>query len=161
MPNRWAPLGISQYITETGFKIILHTFQPCHLWMRWTIVLPQEHTIPRIVRGVPFVADKSFCFVAFHDNEQEEDGDTFDHTFIKEPWPVCETRYFYFHGQIAGNPSPSTSAIFSKHRLGGFIWREEYTIAEWIPTYLFRDEYSVPLDENKMAHIFTEKYWTL
>jgi len=80
-------------------------------------VLPQEHVIPVYLRGVFLHGDKRFCFVAYHDNEQEEAGDTYEHTFTKEPWAHCETRWFYFHGEIDATPSPSTSPIFSKHRI--------------------------------------------
>lgn len=60
-------------------------------------------------------ADKYFCFDVYEDNEQEEAGDTITHTFIKPDWPVCQTRFFYFHGRIDGEPSPSTTAIFKQH----------------------------------------------
>ena len=63
------------------------------------------------------MTDKYFCFDAYEDNEQEEAGDTLQHTFIKEPWPVCQTRFFYFHGTINGIASPSTSPILKKHRV--------------------------------------------
>ena len=112
----WALSDIHQILTDTGYKIIVWTFQPCHLWFRWTTIEPEEHIIPRILRGVPLMSDKRFCFVAYKDNEQEEDGDTYVHTFLKEPWPVCETRFFYFHGTISSESSPSTSCIFKKHR---------------------------------------------
>jgi hypothetical protein len=38
------------------------------------------------------------------------------HTFYQEPWPVCETRYFYFWGTRIAELMPSTSPIFSYHR---------------------------------------------
>ena len=62
-------------------------------------------------------ADKYFCFDTYTDNQQKEAGDTLIHTFIKKNWPICQTRYFYFHGTIDGAPSPSTTAIFKKHQL--------------------------------------------
>lgn len=117
MPNRWALYHIVQTLTATGYKIEIWTKQPCHLFMRWSLKEPQEHIIPRTIRGLSLPTDKRFCFVAYHDNEQEEAGDTYNHTFIKEPWASCETRYFYFHGTMSGAASPSTSAIFSKHRI--------------------------------------------
>jgi len=108
---------IEQNLTATGYIIVIHSDVPSHLWMRWTVTLPQEHLIQRTKRGLAFLVDKYFCFDVYHDNEQEEAGDTLVHTFIKEPWPVCETRYFYFHGEISGVPSKSTTTIFKKHRL--------------------------------------------
>jgi len=109
--------AIEQYLYEEGYKIVIQTDVACHLWMRWTTIEPQEHFIPVFRRGVAFRADKYFCFDVYHDNEQEEAGDTLLHTFIKTPWVHCETRYFYFHGSVAGVPSKSTSPIFKKHRL--------------------------------------------
>ena len=112
----WAIQDIQQILSVTGYIIIVTTFQACHLWMRWTTTEPEEHIIPRTLRGVPIQSDKRFCFVNFIDNEQKEAGDTLIHTFVKEPWAICETRWFYFHGRVAGETSPSTSAIFKKHR---------------------------------------------
>jgi len=108
--------AIDQYLYEDGYKIIIQTDVACHLWMRWTLVEPQEHPITVFRRGVAFRADKYFCFDVYEDNEQEEAGDTLLHTFIKSPWQHCETRYFYFHGSVAGVASKSTSPIFKKHR---------------------------------------------
>lgn len=117
MPTQhWAIFTIGQVLTATGYILIVVTDVPCHLYMRWTTTEPQYHSKPVLRRGRQFATDRRFCFVVFEDNEQEEPGDTLVHTFIKEPWPVCETRWFYFHGTIAGNPSPSTSPIFNKHR---------------------------------------------
>lgn len=113
----WALKEITYEVTATGVKLTAATFEPCHLWMRWTLIVPQEHLKPILSRGLLLHTDKRFCFVAYHDNEQEEAGDTTTHTFIKEPWASCETRYFYFHGTIGGKKSPSTSAIFSYHRV--------------------------------------------
>ncbi|MBA7701502.1 hypothetical protein ES703_110242 [subsurface metagenome] len=115
IPN-WTILDIVQTLTATGYKIVVTTNVPCHLYMRWTTIEPQEHIKPVERRGVFLPSDKYFCFDVYKDNQQEEAGDTTTHTFIKEPWPECETRYFYFHGTIAGEASPSTSPIFKKHR---------------------------------------------
>lgn len=113
----WALLDIQQTAIAGGFQIVLTTDVPCHLFMRWTTTIPQQHSIPVYRRGLAMHADKYFCFDAYKDNEQEEANDTTTHTFIKVDWPTCETRYFYFHGTISGEPSPSTTAIFKKHRV--------------------------------------------
>lgn len=114
--DKWFIKSIEQNLTADGYIIVIQTDVPSHLWMRWTVVLPHEHLIQRTKRGLAFLVDKYFCFDVYEDNEQEEAGDTLVHTFIKEPWPVCETRYFYFHGEISGVPSKSTTTIFKKHR---------------------------------------------
>jgi len=109
--------SIEQTLTATGYKIVIQTDIDCHLWMRWTTIKPQEHFTPTIKRGMVFNLKKYFCFDAYTDNEQEEAGDTTEHTFIKEPWPSCQTRFFYFHGEISGVASKSTTPIFEKHRV--------------------------------------------
>lgn len=114
--DKWFMSSIEQILTATGYKIIIQTDVPSHLWMRWTLTPPKEHLTQRTKRGLPLMLEKYYCFDVYEDNEQEEDGDTLEHTFIKEPWPVCETRYFYFHGEIAGVASKSTTTIFKKHR---------------------------------------------
>jgi len=98
-----------------GFTITVITDVACHLFMRWSTVQPQIHTIPRYIRGTYLHGDRYFCFVTQSDNKQEEAGDTYIHTFIKRPWPVCETRFFYFWGEVGGQTSVSTTAIFSLH----------------------------------------------
>lgn len=115
--NKWFMASIEQTLTATGYIIVITTDIACHLWMRWTTVQPREHLIQRTKRGLPLMLEKYYCFDVYADNEQEEVGDTLIHTFIKEPWPICETRYFYFQGEIAGVASKSTTAIFSKHRV--------------------------------------------
>lgn len=115
--DKWFIKSIEQTLTATGYIIVITTDIPCHLWMRWTVNPPQEHLIQRTKRGLASLVDKYYCFDVYEDNEQEEAGDTLIHTFIKEPWPICETRYFYFHGEIAGVASKSTTAIFKKHRV--------------------------------------------
>jgi len=116
--QHWAILTIDQILTATGYKIVVTTDVPCHLYMRWSTNPPWIHHVPIERRGVFLKTDIQICFTVFEDNQQEEAGDTTTHTFIKEPWASCETRWFYFHGTIGGIASPSTSAIFKKHRVG-------------------------------------------
>lgn len=111
----WALLTIAVTFSADVGTIILTTDVPCHLFMRWTLIVPQQHSIPVYRRGIAMHGDKYFCFDTYEDNEQEEAGDTIAHTFIKPDWPVCQTRYFYFHGRIDDDPSPSTTAIFRQH----------------------------------------------
>lgn len=115
MTEHWFMTSGDQQRTLTGEKITIITDVPCHLWMRWTLVDPRIHKITRLRRGLASMDDWYYCFDVYEDNEQAEPGDTLIHTFIKEPWPYCEQRWFYFHGNINGVPSPSTSAIFTKH----------------------------------------------
>jgi len=114
--SNWAPEQLSYFDTGDGYKVTFVTDNLCHLFMRWTLIPPQQHIIPRYRRGVWLFDDKRFCFVAYHENEQLEAGDTYVHTFIKNGWPVCQTRWFYFVGTKQAEQQPSTSPIFTKHR---------------------------------------------
>ena len=134
----FAILDIVQTLTATGYQIVVYTNNPCHLFMRWTNVIPQIHILTKIERGAPVHKGTRYCFVAYKDNEQEEAGDTLEHTFIKEPWAVCETRWFYFFGTVNGVDSPSESAIFKKHRLGAPLeplFEDQYTITPYWPPF--------------------------
>lgn len=112
----WAVLSIDYTFICTGYIITAVSDIPCHLWMRYSTVEPQKHIKPIMRRGAPVGSVIDQCFVAYHDNEQEEAGDTIIHTFIKEPWAYCETRWFYFRGRVAGSPTRSAGPIFKKHR---------------------------------------------
>lgn len=141
----WLLIKWDQDRTVTGEKITAYTNAPCHLWMRWSLIYPKIHRIARKRRGIIIRTDLYFCFDVYEDNEQVELGDTLTHTFMKEPWPYCEERWWYFHGEVNNIPSKSTSAIFYKHPLapipvvaceaptvtdiGGLIstyWRDSY-----------------------------------
>lgn len=116
LPPRFAVLSIAYDDGAEGIRIRCTTDVACHLFCRISTKPPRKHRIPVIVRGYPLRDDYRWCFTVYHDNEQEEDGDTPVHSFIKVPWPFCETRYFYFWGTVAGVVSPSTSPLFKKHR---------------------------------------------
>lgn len=115
--HRWALIDIEQTRTALGYIIVVTTDVPCHLWMRWSNQEPHIHPKAVLKRGLRTRDDVRFCFTVYKDNEQQEFGDTLIHTFIKEPWPTCETRWFYFHGNISGEESPSTTALFKKHAI--------------------------------------------
>ena len=108
--------SVTYQLTDTGYIVTCFTNYPCHLWLRWTNIIPQKHINPVIVRGAPVGTYIDQCFVVFNDVEQNEAGDTYTHTFTLSPWPSCERRWFYFWGTVAGVLSPSASAIFTKHR---------------------------------------------
>lgn len=78
----WALEDIQQTITATGYIIVTKTDVACHMWLRWTLKPPQKHPKAVTVRGLTKMTDARFCFVAFCDVEQEEEGDTLTHTFI-------------------------------------------------------------------------------
>lgn len=115
MPSFWYLKTITQTRTASGEQFVLVTDVPCHLWLRYSFIEPKKHTIPVERRGLPLREDLYFCFDSYLDVEQVEPGDTLIHTIIVEPWPYCQERWYYFHGEIAGVPSPSTTPVFYKH----------------------------------------------
>lgn len=113
--SHWAPLALSQAPIEDEYWLQVTTDIPCHLFMRWTLTEPLTHPTELIRRGISLPYATRWCFVNMHENEQLEPGDTLVHTFRKSNWPVCQTRWFYFVGTIAGDDSPSSSCIFHVH----------------------------------------------
>lgn len=114
--TNWAVLTIAYSVLATGLRVTVTTDNLVHLFMRYTTTPPQKHVLPRNERGAGLGHYLDQCFVAYHDNEQEEAGDTTTHTFLKTNWPVCQTRWFIFHGTREAIPTPSASPIFEKHR---------------------------------------------
>jgi len=141
--SNWTVTDLQQIQLADGFKFIVTTDIPVHLYMRWTTIEPEIHSKPLLRRGLAMHTDRRFCFVAYHENEQDELGDTLIHTFIKTGWPVCETRWFYFIGTVAVDQQPSVSPIFKKH-----FKREDYI-------FLFLEpwsEYAPPIDYGKVFY---------
>lgn len=118
----WYLYNIQYIDTGEGMRIIVTTDRTCHLWMRWTHTQPHITRKERDDRGLRTLLDYHYCFDNYHDNEQEEGGDTLTHTFTKEPWAICETRWFYFWGTINELECPSTSCIFKYHRQAPIHW---------------------------------------
>lgn len=114
--SNWAPTHIESELTATGYTIVVTTDIPVHLWMRWTTTEPLKHPSEEFRRGILLMSGIRWCFVSFKENEQEEPGDTYIHTFTKPDWPVCQTRWFYFIGTKQAEESPSASPIFHLHR---------------------------------------------
>ena len=160
----WACEDLIQTQLTDGYKFAVKTDVPCHLWLRWTTTPPRRHSKPIYKRGIYIRADIRFCFVTFTDNEQEEEGDTLIHTFEKHDWPICQTRYFYFHGTIEGIASPSVTPIFDKHfeRKGLILLSYEpwssYLPPQPIYEQIFLEEWSPP-PGPEFGLIFTEP-WT-
>jgi len=111
----WFLKDLKYEYLDDGFKIVVTTDVPCHLYCRMTTTPPRKHALPSYRRGLYLQGDIRFCFVVYEDNEQDESGDTLTHTWLKDAWPVCEMRWFYFVGTIAGQPSVSESPIFKFH----------------------------------------------
>ena len=110
-------LDLQQEVTATGIKITVTTNVPCHLYCYWTATEPEKHLIPILTRGIELHTQLKMCFVNWHENEQEEAGDTLFHTFTKEPWAHCETRWLTFRAKVMENWVKSVGPIFKKHRV--------------------------------------------
>lgn len=131
--THFAILDVIQELTLTGFQFLVTTSVPSHLYMAWTDREPDKHRTAILRRGELWKDAIRFCFVGWRLNEQEEPGDTLYHTFIKEPWPSCETRWFVFRAKINEEWSPSISPIFTKHRpTEGYIL---ILLEPWTVTY--------------------------
>ena len=113
--EHWFLKDLQYEYLDDGYKFTATTDVPCHLYCRMTTTPPRKHALPSYRRGLALQGDIRFCFVVYEDNEQDEAGDTLTHTWYKQPWQVCETRWFYFVGTIGGTPVVSESPIFKFH----------------------------------------------
>ena len=104
--------------SSDGVRIRALTDCPSHLFIRLSSRQPWVHKTPELRRGVQFATDIRFCFTVFEDNEQEEAGDTLNHTWWKPNWPVCTTKWLYFWGTRVGEVCVSTTAPFEYHNSG-------------------------------------------
>lgn len=116
--NHWALLDLQYVLLEDGLRIIATTDVPCHLYARMTTTKPIKRKVGSRRRGTVIQGEVRYCFVVYEDNEQIESGDTLTHTWNKTPWPICETRWFYFIGSQGGAASVSETCIFSFHFQG-------------------------------------------
>ncbi|MBA7698089.1 hypothetical protein ES703_106764 [subsurface metagenome] len=112
---RWYPVNVSQTFTQVGVDVVLTTDVPCHLWLFYTFKEPWVHPMASIQRGLNVPWHAYWCYVSWIVIEQEEAGDTLQHTFIITGLVTCNTIWYRFHGNVGGVPSPSDSAIFEKH----------------------------------------------
>jgi len=113
--EHFAVMDLIQTPTPTGISITIPTNVPCHLTCYWTDKKPLKHHTSRVVRGKAVPWKTYFCFVAWHEVKQTEDGDTLYHTFDLSPWAECETRWLTFRGTVDEVLSPSVGPIFEKH----------------------------------------------
>ncbi|MBA7580414.1 hypothetical protein ES708_22305 [subsurface metagenome] len=115
MPDYFSFRDVTWVLSLDSVTLTAVTDVPCHLYMRWTLTKPRIHKKASVRRGLTLMKDVRFCFVEYKDNQQQEEGDTLIHTFVKPNWPVCEIRHFYFWGYINEIVSDSTSPLFTLH----------------------------------------------
>lgn len=146
--GNWYQTNLTYILTASGYRIITTTNIPVHQFLRWTITPPQKHVKPVIMRGTVAGTYIDQCFVVYYDIEQVEPGDTFTHTFIAEPWPVCQTRYFYFWATKLAQLMPSASPIYEKHRTAPTYTPICYSTpnpgnSRWSPSYCTHGSYAI------------------
>jgi len=129
MTDRWFPLDVQQVVNSDGYTITLTTDVAAHLFLFYTFKEPWTHRVSVNERGllVPWWA--YWCYVSWIIVEQDEPGDTLEHTFQITGLVTCNHIWFRFHGTIAGNSSPSASPIFHKH----FVKPELPCSTDWPP----------------------------
>lgn len=115
MTDKWYLTSFEEWSCREAYHIVVLTDAPCHLWLRWSNNSPWKHPRTRTIRGLNIEGDVYYCFTAYHDVEQDETGDTLEHTFTVSPWQRFEHRWFFFWGEVAGVQSPSMSPIFARY----------------------------------------------
>lgn len=116
--QHFAVLEVSYLHFETSIVITCITNNPCHLTIYYTDKEPVRHTTSLIKRGVALPWGAYFCFVAWNSVEQQEAADTLTHTFEVPDWSYCQVKWFTFRGTIAGELSPSVTALIKHHHPG-------------------------------------------
>jgi len=110
------------YFHFSDFVVITCTTNnPCHLTCYYTEKEPVRHATSRVVRGLALPWGAYWCFVAWNKVEQLEPGDTLTHTFKIHDWLYCQTKWLCFRGTVAGELSPSVSALLKHHHPGGLV----------------------------------------
>ncbi|GAI50132.1 unnamed protein product, partial [marine sediment metagenome] len=118
MPQHFSIRDTVPAHTHADNTVTMESDVPCHLWLRWTHVPPRIHRQVLLKRGVRKNDDVRFCFDVYQDLEQDEPGDTTEHTFSFSPCVDCFQFWYYTWGYIEGVISPSTSVIFEYPDLG-------------------------------------------
>lgn len=167
MPCHFSVRDIDFHPSITGVRIRVTTDVPCHLYVRLSYKPPWIHKKPSYRRGIWLNDDVRFCFTVFEDNEQNEWGSTTTHTFWKENWGPCRTKWLYLWAMVSGVACVSTSPLFKYHNTGidpvppwGLIFMELWSALFPPPLemgLIFKEYWGEPPPE--MALIFLEP-WT-
>jgi len=84
----------------------------CHLYLHLAKLKPIFRRIPARRRGADVNLSSLTCFVEVEIVEQDEAGDTYEHTFIVPLTAYDEWHYWYLTGTQGGVPMTSVSQIF-------------------------------------------------
>lgn len=113
---RWLITEYAHSWVDNELDVYVVTDVPVHLTLCWT-VKPERLTLQtKVVRGVSVMAAPYYCFTECTPVEQDQPGDTTEHTFIIPDWETCTRRWWRFTGTIGGVDSPSSSPIFTAHK---------------------------------------------
>ncbi len=116
--QHFAVLEVSYLHYDASIVITCRTNNPCHLTCYYTDKQPLRHATSRIVRGLALPWGAYWCFVAWNSVEQQEAGDTLSHSFTIFDWSYCQSKWLCFRGTVAGELSPSVSALLKHHHSG-------------------------------------------
>lgn len=114
---RFHLLTITHEQVNGSVVVTITTNAACHLYLRYSDVFPRIHRKSVARRGLVMGWDARYCFAAYQHLQQDEEGDTFTHTFTWPGWANCDTRYFYFWGTMGGQDMVSDTPIFWIHYL--------------------------------------------
>ncbi len=144
MPETGLRWFITQYhhgVLPPFFRVYLQTDVECHLTLYYTHVTPQKRLEGYQLRGARALLEPRWCFVEYTAVEQEEDGDTIQHTFLMPDWDICTKRWWGIAGTLGGLPSPSCSPIIMHHRTALETLHEQWYLARRPDSgYLWRRE---------------------
>lgn len=118
---RFHLLTIDHEFQDGTVIVTITTNAACHLYLRYSDVFPRIHRKGVERRGLVIGWDARYCFAAYQHIEQDEEGDTWTHTFTWPGWENCNTRYFYFWGTMGGQDMVSETPIFWIHYLWPLI----------------------------------------
>lgn len=134
MGDRWILTAYSHSWLNGTLTVTTRTNIACHQWLRWTDIPFRVHLRTEMDRGLAKLGEPDYCFVQYNDIEQNEAGDTTEHTFTWLGWFDCRRCWYYFWATISTALSPSNTAIFELHYRDGPV----FSIGEYLdPVALF------------------------
>ena len=116
MPVLWAITQSLMGHTLSSSISFITTDTPVHLTLATTHVPTRIHNHATNTRGLPVLTDPKYCFVQPTLIDQDEPGDTIQHTFTWSPWAPGLQRWWILTATQAGNPTISNSGIQTFYR---------------------------------------------
>ena len=85
---RFLIIAYNQWWLSDTLWVKCTTDVPVHLFLRWTDKREWMHLHAETIRGATLMKDPKYCFVEWQEVEQEEAGDTLEHTIPFQFWHV-------------------------------------------------------------------------